>query len=56
MNLFVIFRTETDSQTLKSLWLLKGICGGSGRDRLGFWDWHMHTEVYGMIGPLGPAV
>ena len=20
------------------------------------WDWHMHTEVYGMTGPWGPAV
>ena len=27
-----------------------------GRDRLGVWDWHIHTEVYGMIGQLGPAV
>ena len=23
---------------------------------LGFWDWHMHTDVYGMIGQQGPAV
>ena len=21
-----------------------------GRDRLGVWDWHTHTEVYGIIG------
>ena len=21
-----------------------------GRDGLGVWDWHMHTEVYGMAG------
>ena len=25
---------------------------GSGR----IWDWHMHTEVYGMTGQPGPAV
>ena len=25
------------------------------RDELGVWDWHMHTEVYGMIGQWGPA-
>ena len=24
-------------------------------DRLGVWDWHMHTEVYGMTGQWGPA-
>ena len=29
---------------------------GEGRDGLGVLDWHMHTEAYGMIGPLGPAV
>ena len=27
-----------------------------GRDRLGVWDLHMHTEVYGMTGQWGPAV
>ena len=24
---------------------------GLGRDRLGVWDWHMHTVVYGMDWP-----
>ena len=24
--------------------------------RLGIWDWHMHTVVYGMNGQQGPAV
>lgn len=23
---------------------------------LGFWDWHMHIDVYGMIGQRGPTV
>ena len=23
--------------------------------RLGVWDWHMHTEVYGMIGQWRPT-
>ena len=27
-----------------------------GRDGLGVWDWHVHMEVYGMIGQWGPAV
>ena len=27
-----------------------------GMDGLGAWDWHMHTEVYGMIGQRGPAI
>ena len=26
-----------------------------GRDGLGVWDWHTHTEVYGMTGQWGPA-
>ena len=30
-------------------------CGGE-RDGLGNWDWHLHTEQYGMIGQWGPAV
>ena len=25
------------------------------RDELGVWDWHVHTEIYGMIGQWGPA-
>ena len=29
---------------------------GEGRDGLGVWDWHMHTEVYEMIGQWGPVV
>ena len=44
----LICRTEIDSQTLKNLWLPK--------DGLEGWDWHMHTEVYGMIGQPRPAV
>ena len=51
----IICRTETDSKTLRTnLGLPKGI--GRGRDGLGTWDWHMHTEVYGMAGQWGPAV
>ena len=30
-------------------------CGG-GRDGLGVWNWHMHTEVYGMTGHRRPAI
>ena len=52
----LICRAETDSQTLKTnLWLPKGT-GEDGRDGLGVWDWHMHNEVYGMIGQYGHAV
>ena len=50
----LICRTEKDSHTLKKLWLSKET-GGGGRDGLGIWDWHMYTEVYGMIGQRGPA-
>ena len=44
-----IFRRETNSQTLKNLWLPKGT-------RLGAWNWHKHTVVYGMIGQWEPDV
>ena len=50
----IICRTETDSLTLKNLWLSKRT--GWGKDGLGVWDWHMHTEIYGMISQCGPAV
>ena len=30
--------------------------GWQGSDGLGVWEWHMHTEVYGMIDQLGPSV
>ena len=33
----LLCRTETESQTLKNLWLPKGT-GGSGRGQLGVWD------------------
>ena len=33
----------------KTIPLYKAMCGG-------VWDWHMHTELYGMIGQRGPAV
>ena len=46
----LICRTETDSQTSKNLWV------EGGRDKPRVWDWHMHTEVHGMIGQWGPAV
>ena len=38
----------------KNLWLSKWV-GWGGDEGLGIWDWHMHNEVYGMIGQLGPA-
>ena len=57
----LICRTETDSQTNKlmiiKVWVPYGSGEGwGGRDGLGVWDWHMHTEVYGMTGQQGPAV
>jgi len=53
----LVYKTETDSQTLKNLWLPKGTgVGGGRRDGLGVRDWHVHTEVYGMVGQQGLAV
>ena len=48
-------RTEIDSQTLKNLWLPGGHMA-AGRNGLGVWEWHMHTEVHGIISQQGPAV
>ena len=50
----LISRTETDSQTLRNLWLTKGT--GLAWEELRVWNCHMHTEVYGTIGQRGPAV
>ena len=30
--------------------------GVGRRDGLEVWDWHMHTEAYGMTGQWGPTV
>ena len=51
-----ICKTETDSQTFKKIIFTKGDRRDGGRDGLGIWDWHMYTEVYGMIDQWGPAV
>lgn len=37
-----------------SLKTKKGYEGG--RNGLGVWDWHVHTEVCGVTGHWGPAV
>ena len=39
----------------EDLMVTKGDRLGSGRDGLGIWDWHMNTQIYGMIGQWGPA-
>ena len=49
----LICRTETD---FEKLMVTKGDRWGVGRDGLGVWVWHMHTEVHGMTGQGGPAV
>ena len=51
----LICRTERDSDFEKVM-LTKGDKWEGGKDRLGVWDWHMPTEVYGMPGQQGPAV
>ena len=44
----LIYRTETDLHTLKTSYCYQR---GQvvGRNGLRVWDWHMHTEVHGMI-------
>ena len=46
VNLFANRNRLTDFETLT---LIK-----AGLD-WGVWDWHMHTEVWGMTGQKGPA-
>ena len=48
----IICRTGTDFEN--KLMISKG--DSWGRAGLGVWDWHMHTEVYGMHGQKRPAV
>ena len=40
----------------EKLTVTKGDTSGGWRDGLGAWDWHIYTEVYEMIGQLGPVV
>ena len=53
MNLFA---EQKQTQTLQNLWLPKGAGWGIRGHVLVVWVWHMHTEVYGMIGHWGPSV
>ena len=54
MNLFA--EQKQTLKTLNNLRLPKGQAGARGRAGMRVWDWHMHTEVYGIIGQGGPAV
>ena len=53
-NLFT--KTETDSQTLKKQTYDFQREKVSGRARLGVWNQHKHTIVYGMYGQWGSAI
>ena len=51
----VVYKTETDSQTSKTnLQLPKG--KGGWTDRLGVWDWHIHTTIFKTDNQQGPTV
>ena len=51
-----LFAEQKQTQTLQNLWLPKGAGWGIRGHVLVVWVWHMHTEVYGMIGHWGPSV
>ena len=51
----LIYKTKTNSQILKNLWLPKEI-GGAGDGWIQVWDWHTNTVAYGMIGQWGPVI
>ena len=61
MNYHLFPIKETKSEVILKthrLWKAYGYQRGQvgrERDELGVWDWHMHTEVYEMIGQWGPA-
>ena len=52
----------TKSKLTHRLWKTYGYQRGQvrrgawGKDGLGVWDWHRHTEVCGMTGQWGPAL
>ena len=47
MNLFA----EQKLTDFEKLMVTKRVMlSGGGRDGLWVWDWHIYTEVYGMIG------
>ena len=49
------YKTETDSKISKpNLGLPKGKYGG--RDKLGGWDWHIHTAIYKIDASQEPTV
>ena len=42
-----IYKTEIDSDTENKLMVTKGEGGwGGGRDKLGGWEYHIHTTMY----------
>ena len=50
----LIYKTETDSQTLKTnLWLPKG--KHWGRNKVGVWDSHIHITIYKINNQQGPT-
>ena len=53
MNLFA---EQKQTHDFEKIMVTKGASGVCGKNGLGVWDWHMHTEIYGMIGQQGPAV
>ena len=51
----VIYKTETESQTYKTnLWFHRESLEGG--DKLGVWDWHIHTTKFKMDKQQGPTV
>ena len=51
----LIYKAETDSQTCEQTY---GYQRGSmeGRDRLGIWDWLVHTAIFKIDNQQGPTV
>ena len=39
-----------------NLWLPEGTDGVGGRDRLGVWDWHVHSTKFKIDNQQGPTV
>ena len=51
----LIYKTETDLQYRKQTY---GYQRGNmvGRDKLGAWDWHIHTTIHKIDNQQGPTV
>ena len=55
MNLFTK-QKQTHRHRKQTYGYQRGKVGGGGMDKLGVWDWHIHTTVFKTDNQQGPTV